>query len=84
MFLVLDARQKFLDVKNTFRKLGIKYSMLYPGRLRIELDGKPNIFNTQLEAEESGNIMVKVISSRGGQWRISSPTDSSIDNQPVL
>ncbi|KAJ1135167.1 hypothetical protein NDU88_001612 [Pleurodeles waltl] len=43
------ARGKYADVKNTLRKQGLKYSMLYRARLRLEVNGRPRIFNSPNE-----------------------------------
>lgn len=53
--LVQEARRKYSGVKNTLLKINIKYSMMYPARLRVLVNGRPRIFDSPAEAEQFMN-----------------------------
>ena len=46
---VQDARRKYTDARVALRKLGIRYGMLYPAKLLIDVDGKAKFFETPAE-----------------------------------
>lgn len=44
--MVQEACRKYTGVKATLQNLGLKYGMLYPARLRVEINGRPRIFDS--------------------------------------
>lgn len=49
---VQKQRQQYQEVKRRLRILHLKYSMLYPARLRVEEDGRTHFFNDSKSASE--------------------------------
>lgn len=49
---LLKKRRKYDSVKKKLREAGITYSMVFPASLKVELNGKPTLFNTPGEAYE--------------------------------
>lgn len=72
--MVQDARRKFSDVKVTLRNLGLRYSMLYPARLRVDVNGRPRIFDSPAAAQE---VCCSYRASAG-----KSPTEQAIHSPP--
>lgn len=50
--IVQEARRKYAGVKAPLRKMGLRYGMLYPARLKVDVDGRSRIFHTLHEAQE--------------------------------
>lgn len=50
--MVTKQRQGFLDVKKELRDRDLKYSMLFPAKLRVEAEGKVWFFHTPEETKE--------------------------------
>lgn len=50
--MVQEARRKYSGVKATLHNLGLKYGMLYLARLRVEVNGRPRIFDTPTAVQE--------------------------------
>ena len=44
--LVQEARRKFQEAKIQLRRLGLKYGMYYPARLRIDVNGRAKFFDS--------------------------------------
>ncbi|KAJ1199451.1 hypothetical protein NDU88_003285 [Pleurodeles waltl] len=47
-----EGCQKYSVVKNTLRCQGLKYNILYPALLRVEIDGQHCIFSTPADVIE--------------------------------
>lgn len=74
--LVQEARRKFTDVKATLRKLGLRYGMLYPARLSVDINGRPRIFESPAAAQEFCRSYKSSATSSSAEQAIHSPPGS--------
>lgn len=50
--MVQEAHRKYIGVKAALCKMGLRYGMLYPARLKVDVDGRSRIFDSPHEAQE--------------------------------